>query len=103
MGGPVRLIYTRSERRAADQMRLQLSRRGWTLAGSLSRQPAPRDSVIRYERAHQRVAFALAHSLRIPVKLERCAGRCGGVTLILGDRGPARPGRRLAANARPLG
>jgi hypothetical protein len=41
-------------------------------------------TTIRYAAANATVARALANSLLIPVKLERCARPCQGVSLTLG-------------------
>lgn len=98
LGRPVMVVYNGSGRRSADQLRAHLARRGWTLALTNGRSAAPSITTIRYAAGSQRIAFALAHSLRIPVKLEACRARCSGVTIMIGGRGVL---RTAAANSQP--
>jgi hypothetical protein len=86
LGRPLRIVYSGADRRPAEQLRAQLSHRGWTLALASQRAPAPRITTVRYDASNQRVALALARSLRIPVKLERCRIRCSGVTVLVGGQ-----------------
>lgn len=86
MGRPVQVLYNGAGKRSADQLRAQLSRRGWTLAVANVRSTAPAQTTIRYAPANERVALALARSLRIPVKLERCRARCSGVIILVGQK-----------------
>jgi hypothetical protein len=90
LGRPVLVIYGGSGRREADKLRTQLARRGWTLAVATGRAPTPAITTVRYNASSQRVALALARSLRIPVKLERCRMRCSGVTILVGGQQPLR-------------
>lgn len=103
MGKPVKLVFSASQRRAASQLQFQLGRRGWTLASVSTRSAVTARSVIRYEPAQERIAFALARSLRIPVRLERCLHRCSGVTLVLGERPRTVAGQSVGAKKAQLG
>ncbi|MDB5436834.1 MAG: hypothetical protein JWR47_3091, partial [Phenylobacterium sp.] len=85
IGRALVIIDASGNRRVADALRLQLARRGWSVPGARLPSLARRgQTTIRYAAAHATVARALANSLRIPVKLERCARPCQGVSLILG-------------------
>jgi LytR cell envelope-related transcriptional attenuator len=85
IGRALVIIDASGNRRVADALRLQLARRGWSVPGARLPSVAKRSqTTIRYAAAHATVARALANSLRMPVKLERCARPCRGVSLILG-------------------
>ncbi|HEX4711040.1 LytR C-terminal domain-containing protein [Phenylobacterium sp.] len=85
IGRALVIIDASGNRRMADALRLQLARRGWSVPGARLPSVAKRgQTTIRYAAAHASVARALANSLRTPVKLERCARPCRGVSLILG-------------------
>jgi hypothetical protein len=90
LGRPVTVVYASADRRKADQLRFQLARRGWTLAAANRRVTPPQVTTIRYEPSKQKIAYALARSLRIPVKFERCRNQCAGVTIFVGGRGASR-------------
>jgi hypothetical protein len=101
LGRPVLIVYNGAGRRHADQLHAQLSQRGWSLSIANRRTPAPRVTTVRYDASAQRLAQALAHSLRIPVKLERCQTRCTGLTILVGEQvavGPAlaRPSHKVS-------
>jgi len=99
LGRPITLVA--ADRKAGEALRRELVRQGWTVAVSTERTRAPRESVIRFQPAHQRVALALAHSLRIPAKLQSCRLGCSGVSLVIGADAFAR--RADASRApRPL-
>ncbi|HSV02900.1 MAG TPA: hypothetical protein VLI41_06805 [Phenylobacterium sp.] len=100
LGGPVTLIA--ADRKAAAALKRELARQGWTVAISPASSRASRESVIRFQPAHRRVALGLAHSLRIPVKLQACGFGCSGVSLVVGTdafaqyAGARREPRRLS-------
>jgi LytR cell envelope-related transcriptional attenuator len=104
IGRALVIIDASGNRRVADALRLQLARRGWSVPGARLPSLARRgQTTIRYAAAHAAVARALANSLRIPVKLERCARPCRGVSLILGadSRAPT-GGQRSISGLRRL-
>jgi hypothetical protein len=103
LGRPVTLVYATSDRRKADQLRAQLNHRGWYLTAANRRATAPRTTTIRYEPGKQKIALALARSIRIPVKLERCRARCSGVTIFVGSQGVLRTATATSGRSRTLG
>jgi hypothetical protein len=102
LGRPVLIIYNGAGRRRADQLHAQLSRRGWSLSIVNWRTPAPRVTTVRYDASAQRLAQALARSLRIPVKLERCQFRCTGVTILVGEQVGVRTAATVTGPSRKL-
>jgi len=104
IGHALVIIDASGNRRVADALRVQLAHRGWTVPGARLPSMARRgQTTIRYAAAHATVARALANSLRIPVKLERCARPCRGVSLILGADSRAPTGSlRLTSGLRRL-
>jgi hypothetical protein len=84
LGRPVLLVYSSGERSAALSLQRRLEANGWSVAMTGAATLATRETTIRFEAAHARVARGLARSLDAKVKLERCRATCDGVTLILG-------------------
>ncbi|HEX5262944.1 MAG TPA: LytR C-terminal domain-containing protein [Phenylobacterium sp.] len=85
IGRPLVIVDASGNRRAAESVRLQLVRRGWTIPPARLQTGVGRSqTTIRFASIHAVVARALANSLRIPVRLERCGHTCQGVSLILG-------------------
>jgi hypothetical protein len=85
IGRPLVIVDASGSRRTAETVRLQLVRRGWTIpAARLQSGVGRSQTTIRFASINVVVARALANSLRIPVKLERCGHTCQGVSLILG-------------------
>jgi hypothetical protein len=100
LGRPVLIVYSAAGRRNADHLRAQLTHRGWSLTLANRRTPAARVTTVRYDVSNQRLALALARSLRIPVNLERCRFRCSGVTILVGEQNVLRTAAATTAPAR---
>jgi hypothetical protein len=103
LGRPILIVYSGAGHQHAAQLRAQLSRRGWAMTVANWRAPAPRITTVRYAPSAQRVAQALARSLRMPVSLERCQFRCSGVTIFVARQEGWRRTATLTGPSRKVG
>ncbi len=87
------IVDATGNHKAAQSVLLQLAHRGWSVPSNrLPTATSRSQTTVRYSAANALVARALANSLKISVKLERCVLPCSGVSLILGAdvRSPVR-------------